>query len=220
MKIISDNKPLQEDAEVNERVQALADYLGIDASEVKPMSYSEYEFETDEGDYLVVDESEARELAEEDIRNLFDELGLDSFTPDFRDWIIMNALDTDWFEDAVKESYENYVENIEYEEGRLEEELLDAGIITEEDIENGYDEDDAKERYVDYLVDGAGDPVDYCGDNFGWDWVSEVATQHNLFDLDKFVEECIYQDGVAHFIARYDGNEIELDNGLYAYRTN
>jgi hypothetical protein len=27
-------------------------------------------------------------------------------------------------------------------------------------------------------------------------------------------------DGIAHFIARYDGEEHDLGNGLYAYRTN
>jgi len=215
---IEDSKTLTEEFDEDERIQALAEYLGIDPSEIT--NIYDYEFETPEGDYLVVDEHEARELAEEDIRNLYDDLGLDSFTSDFKDWIIMNALDNDWFEDAVRESMESYVDDISYEEGRLEEELLDADIITEEDIENGYDEDDARERYVEKLVDEAGDPVEYCGDNFGWDWVSRVAEQNNLLDMDEVVEQCIDMDGVAHSIARYDGEEIELENGLYAYRTN
>jgi hypothetical protein len=29
-----------------------------------------------------------------------------------------------------------------------------------------------------------------------------------------------YMDGVAHFISSYDGEEIALDNGSYAYRIN
>lgn len=213
-----DEKLLTEDFKEEERIQALANYLGIETSEI--FNTYENEFETPEGDYLVVTEDEARELAEDDIRNLFDELGLESFTPYFRDWIIMNALDTDWFEEAVRESYEAYVDDIKYEEGRFEEEILDAGIISEEDIENGYDEDEASEKYVEYLVENAGDPVDYCGDSFGWDWVSEMADTHDLFNMDEIVEQCIQEDGIAHFIARYDGDEIELENGLYAYRTN
>jgi hypothetical protein len=42
----------------------------------------------------------------------------------------------------------------------------------------------------------------------------------NLIDMDEVVDQCIYEDGIAHFIARYDGEEHELGNGLYAYRTN
>ena len=211
-------KSLTEDIDEDDRIKALAEYLGIDTSEIS--NTYDYEYETPEGDYLVVTEDEAEALAKEDIRNIYDDLGLESFTPDFRDWIIMNALDNDWFEEAVRESMESYVDNIAYEDGRLEEEMLEAGIITEEDIENGYDEDSAREEYIDTLVEGAGDPVDYCGDNFGWDWVSKVATENNLIDMDEVVDQCIYMDGVAHFISRYDGKEIELENDLYAYRTN
>ena len=212
------SKPLTEDFDDDERINALAAYLNIDPSEIS--NTYDNEFETPEGDYLVVTEEEAEELAKEDIRNLYDDLGLESFTASFRDWIIMNALDNDWFEDAVKESTESYVDDIAYEDGRLEEELLEAGIITEEDIENGYDEDSAREEYIEKLVYDAGDPVDYCGDNFGWDWVSQAATDNNLINLEEVVDQCIYEDGIAHFIARYDGEEIELENGLYAYRTN
>lgn len=212
------SKSLTEDFDEDERINALAEYLNIDPSEIS--NIYDNEFETPEGDYLVVDEDEARQLAKDDIENLYDDLGLESFTPGFRDWIIMNALDNDWFEEAVRESMESYVNDIAYEDGRLEEELLDAGIITEEDIENGYDEDSAREEFVEKLVYDAGDPVDYCGDNFGWDWVSKAATENNLIDMDEVVEQCIYEDGIAHFIARYDGDEIELGNGLYAYRTN
>lgn len=211
-------KPLVENVSDEERIPALANYLNIPEDEIEHLW--DYEYQTSEGDYLVVTEDEARELAEDDIRNLFDELGLESFTQGFRDWIIMNALETDWFEYAVRESYESYVDGIKYEEGRFEEEILDAGIISEEDVENGYDEDEAAEKYVDYLVENAGDPVDYCGDNFGWDWVTQMANDHGLIDMDVVVEECIDQDGIAHFIARYDGDEHDLGNGLYAYRTN
>jgi hypothetical protein len=229
-------RPLTEGFKTGERIQALATYLDIDPSEISN-TYGN-EFETPEGDYLVVDEDEAEQLARDDIENLFDELGLDSFTPDFRDWIIMNALDNDWFEDAVRESYESYVDDIEYEgddiyENRLIQELYDEYILTDDDFEqdedgepdyttllDSVDIDDKKSEYIDLLIYRAGDPVDYCGDNFGWEWVSNMATTHNLIDMDEVVEQCIYMDGVAHFIARYDGNEIELGNGLYAYRTN
>ena len=234
---IKESKSLTEDFDEDERIQALAEYLGIDPSEIS--NIYDYEFETPEGDYLVVDEDEARELAEDDIRNLFDDLGLDSFTSDFKDWIIMNALDNEWFEDAVKESYEYYVEDIEDEassigyENRLIEEMHDHQVLSDDDFVVGEDgepdlttlNDDVdidylKEEFIDLLVENAGNPVDYCGDNFGWDWVTQMAIQNNLIDIDEVVDQCIYEDGIAHFIARYDGQEHELGNGLYAYRTN
>ena len=231
------SKPLTEDVSDEERIPALANCLGIPENEIENLW--DYEYQTSEGDYLVVTEDEARELAEEDIRNLYDELGLESFTPGFRDWIIMNALDNDWFEDAIRESFESYVEDIENEDGsmgyenRLIEEMHEHQVLSDDDFEidedgepnlrelkEDIDIDDKKEEFIDLLVENAGNAVDYCGDNFGWDWVAEMASQHNLIDMDEVVDECISVDGIAHFIARYDGDEIELENGLYAYRTN
>lgn len=210
---------LHENFGEDERAQALAQFLGCDVSEVSCID--RYEFDAPNGEsYYVVDEQEAEQLAKEDIENLFDDLGLESFTEYFRDWIIENALDKDWFEECVRESTESYVDDIEYEDGRLQEELLDRGIITEEDIESGYDVEDAKERYVELLMEDIDDYVEYCGFNFGWKWVSEVAERENLIDMGVVVEQCIYEDGVAHFIARYDGEEHDLGNGLFAYRNN
>jgi hypothetical protein len=230
-------KTLTEDFDEDERIQALAEYLGIDPSEIS--NIYDNEFETPEGDYLVVDEDEAEALAKEDIENLFDDLGLDSFTSDFKDWIIMNALDNEWFEDAIRESFEYYVEDIEDEassmgyENRLIEEMHDHQVLSDDDFEededgepdlstlkDDVDIDDLKEEFIDLLVENAGNPVDYCGDEFGWDWVTQMATQNNLIDMDEVVEQCIYMDGIAHFIARYDGDEIDLGDGLFAYRTN
>ena len=94
------------------------------------------------------------------------------------------------------------------------------GMPNLRELKEGIDIDSLKEEFIDLLVENSGNAVDYCGDNYGWDWVAEMATQHNLIDMAEVVEQCIYEDGVAHFIARYDGDEIELENGLYAYRTN
>ena len=38
--------------------------------------------------------------------------------------------------------------------------------------------------------------------------------------LDAFVEECIAVDGAGHFLAHYDGEEIELDGSYSAFRIN
>ena len=123
--------------EIQERINALAEYLDISPEDIKE-GYRENLFEVDEGsrEYLVVTEDEAREEAKESILSLIDDLGLESFAESFRDWIYNNATDTGWFEDALRESQEFYVEDIEQETygqdkyaNRLIEELVDAGIL-------------------------------------------------------------------------------------------
>ena len=44
--------------------------------------------------------------------------------------------------------------------------------------------------------------------------------EEDKIDLDAMADEAIRQDGEAHFIAYYDGNEIDLGHGLFAYRMN
>lgn len=39
-----------------------------------------------------------------------------------------------------------------------------------------------------------------------------------ISDIDKFVARAIREDGRGHFISFYDGEEVELDGGFYAYR--
>lgn len=46
------------------------------------------------------------------------------------------------------------------------------------------------------------------------------AIKSLIDDLEYLVEDAIRCDGRGHFIAQYDGEEIELSNDLYAYRIN
>ena len=47
-----------------------------------------------------------------------------------------------------------------------------------------------------------------------------MALINNAGSMDDFVQECIDADGRGHFVANYDGEEIELENDYYAYRVN
>jgi len=47
-----------------------------------------------------------------------------------------------------------------------------------------------------------------------------MALINNAGSMDEFVQECIDADGRGHFVANYDGEEIELENDYYAYRVN
>ncbi len=44
-------------------------------------------------------------------------------------------------------------------------------------------------------------------------WIS------NYFDSERWIEDA-RMDGCGHCLATYDGEELELDHNLYAYRTN
>lgn len=47
-----------------------------------------------------------------------------------------------------------------------------------------------------------------------------LALINNAGDIEEFVQEAIDADGRGHFLSPYDGEEIELENGYYAYRVN
>ena len=47
-----------------------------------------------------------------------------------------------------------------------------------------------------------------------------MALINNAGSMDEFVQDAIDVDGRGHFVANYDGKEIELENDYYAYRVN
>ncbi len=184
-------------------------------------------------EYLVYDDySEAERDAEQDVLDLIDDMGLESFSPSFQDTIIMKGwLDTDWFEQAMDESNRFYAEDIESESSstsanRLIEECVDADIISDDEI----DEDgeytgnlDLIDEYVEYLNNRESDPVEWYRMNFGDRELADIVKQNNLLDEQRVAEECVALDGVAHSLASYDGNENEetVDGSTYyIYRTN
>lgn len=229
---------MNEDVSGDERGESLANYLGLNPEDIEVSSYNDKLYETVDGEeYLVLTPEEAEEEARADIENIFDDLGLESFTEYFQEWIKDNALDSEWFEDAQQESNESYVEDIESEsddtyDNRLVAELYDEGLISDDDLEvtedgtytlRDYDTviDELKEEYVERLCEREPDAVQWFIDNFGSQEINRVIESNPwVIDMDAVVDECIYQDGVAHFIARYDGEEIDLENGYYAYRQN
>lgn len=175
----------------DDKANGLAKHLGLDNSNIKQSSYDENVYETDDGEeYLVVDEDKAYEYAKEDIKNLFDDIGMDSFGEDFQDWIYDNAIDEDYFDELLEEEMYYYTEE-----------------EPDEDMQN-------------MIRSYEGNGKQYVEDNFGKDELRRMIKEKNLVDIDKVAEEAINWDGVAHFIARYDGEEIDLGNGMYAYRQN
>lgn len=216
-----------------EKIEELAKFLECDVEDIVE-GYDEDHFEYGGQEYAVYTDSEADDAAYNDIENSIEDMGLEAFTPSFQDWIVENALDNEnWFEEALQEDMEYYVD--EMEEDELIQELLQNGYIQGDDIHYDSDDedeeypilnddvdlDDAKEQYIAYLVRNAGDPYQWFVSNFGQDQVRKLIKDGTIgLDTDAIVKECLSVDGRGHFLSYYDGKELYLGDDLYAYRQN
>ena len=189
---------------LNEKIISLLNYLTREVDDITIID--EDTIEIDGATYKILTDEEAEEEFKSYQENLFDDVGLSGYFESFQTWIKENALDKDYFDDIVREDYENYIEDIKYDgEDRLLEEMKNVDVETEEE-------------YLEYLIDNAGDSIEYVTDNFGSDYLDEIL-QNNpwLIDLDKVIEEIKSWDG-RRCLAYYDDEELELDNDYFAYR--
>lgn len=217
-------------------IKALAEHLGVDEEDIELSSWGDgHNFITPEGEYWVGTYDEAYDAASEEIEQIYDEMGLEAFSESFQSYILDNLIDWSAFEDDMTDYYRGYIDDIESEgdaeyDNRLLAEMVDAGILTDDDfIIDGEDEwaektlsssvdlEYKKDEFLDYLCSNM-DVEDFVKDIYSNEELSQVVVDNNLIDLDSLVEECISEDGIAHFLATYDGDEIDLGNNLYAYR--
>ena len=198
---------------MEERIKVLAEFLGIEESEILK-GYRDNIFETSDGEeYLVVADEEADDEFYQYEENLIDELGLDAFSDWAKDYIIENCVDAEWFENFYYEDYESYANDIESEsassdeyENRLEEEMAEAECTT-------------IEEFVEYMVDRIRD--DLVGQfefDFGKDTLRDVISRYNLLDMDAVIDYIKEQDG-REILASYDGVENE-EGEYFIYRIN
>ena len=197
-----------------ERIEALTKFLGVEVEDLTVSKYDERTFENEEADeYIVLTEEEADEAAEESIKELINDMGLESFTEDFQQWILDNCVDSDWFAEYLEDYEIGYIEDIRCEEAsyeeyktRLDEEMGDAGVDTEDE-------------FLEYLIECYDDPVEWFKDMFGMEEFTNTIEEYNLIDWEAVINEAIEVDGCGHFIATYDGVENEMD-GYFIYRLN
>ena len=215
------------------KAKALADYLGENVEDVENTGINLYTINGDE--FFVVTEEEAEEEAGDQIRNLFDDIGMDSFTDSFKDWIINNAIDDREIYNWMEDSYRGYVEDIENENdieygNRLIQELYDNDILTDDDFEvdeygetlydtlkDGVDLESKKDEYVEQLIDGI-TPLEFLRTMYNDEEIGKILEENGIINPDEVIEECIREDGLAHFLATWDSKELDLGNGLFAYR--
>ena len=197
-----------------ERFEALAKLLQVEVEDLTVSKYDERVFENEEADeYIVLTGEEADEAAEESIKESINDMGLESFTEDFQQWILDNCVDSDWFAEYLEDYEIGYIEDIRCEESdyeeyetRLAEEMEDAGVDTEEE-------------FLEYLIECYDDPVEWFKDMFGMEEFTNTIEEYNLIDWEAVINEAIEVDGCGHFIATYDGVENEMGE-YFIYRLN
>lgn len=199
----------------------LIQFLGEeDEDAVKQSDYDENVFVTADGaEYLVLDEDEAERAFKEAEENLIDDIGIEGFTENFKQYIKDNAVDKLFLESAAREEIENRV--YEYDIPELIEdleanELVDEYFDEDEIVEH---EDEYKDKLIDKLYEDSDIDVDYFIDIFGehetWKWLLD----YNAIDINDIISEAESWDGRGPTLASYDGVENATQN-YYIYRIN
>ena len=197
-----------------ERIEALAKLLKVEVEDLTTSKYNNRVFENENaGEYIVLTEEEAYDTAEEDLREIIEDLGLESVSKSWQEWILNTCVDKEWFDEYVEEYYSNYIDDIRDEEAnyeeyetRLDEEMEDAGVETEEE-------------FLECLIEDARNSIDWYIDCFGYEEFKSVCEECDLIDWGSVIEEVISEDGIANSIATYDGKEYEVGE-YFIYRLN
>ncbi len=219
----------------DEKINALVQWFNENGNEVTvddvyDDGYGHYSVNGD--DYYVYTDEEADEQFRVSVESIIDDLGIDSFSDWFQTWILDNAIDTRWFEEALDEEADYLADEFSREssstyENRLVEECYDRDLITDEDFETDeygnpdfkrctVDEWDLQDRFKTDYVNGE-NAVEWYKMNFGDESFRDVVKEHNLLDVDRIIEEVKTNDGRGS-LAAYDGVENETEyNGEWYY---
>ena len=160
--------------------------------------------------YLVLDDEEADNYYYDYQNELIGDLGLDAFIGYFQDIIIDNCIDEEHFFNMMNECNETYLDDIENEgslthDNRLEEEIEENGCKD-------------RDEYLELLNNEYDNAINWYIYNFGEDLFKNYIKEHDyLIDWDEVIEECKDIDGRG-IMSSYDGYEIELNDGYFAYR--
>ena len=188
------------------KIKAICNFKEMSINELEEIN--EYTFMIDNEEYYVLTDNEAQEMYEEIEKDLIIGMGLEGFTEYAQQYIIDNCLNIDWFNDAMTESHEDYVYNLEEED--LQELLDDYHVETAEDLINEFNS-----QYE--------NGYQWYKETFGTEDIQYLINKHDLLDIDAVIAFCQEVDGRGHIIASYDGEEniIEVEGEeYYIYRIN
>ena len=153
--------------------------------------------------WSVLDDSEADEAFVSYQKDSLEDFGLTQFSSLAKDYIMENCIDVDWFEDCMRQSYEIYVEELK-QENRLEDEMNEVEVEDEEE-------------FIEHLCGQWHDGIEWYMEQYGTEECEMAIENNNLYDTDKIIEYVKEHYGRG-CLALYDGQEIELQDGYFAYR--
>lgn len=203
-----------------DRKVALAEFLGVEVDEITDYRYGNHAFEceSESGAWEVLTDDEADEEFYDYEISMIDDLGLDSFTENFQEWILENAIDESWFEQVAEEESDYYISEMDDEElldyaknHKLVKKDLDIDDFDRDDVE-----EDCKSEYKDEILK---DGMSYYFESiYGRHWAKEMKDQLiNEIDWDVVIDELKDREGRGS-IASYDGEENEVkSNGTWFY---
>jgi hypothetical protein len=216
---------------MEEALASLIEETGSTDIEISYVSNDGKEFYATDNDveYRVFKtEDDAEETAIQQVREDLEE------NPEYfnQDWL-MNYIDgRDFFEEALNEMNQSYVDDIESEgdskyANRLIAELVENGLMDEADAKYDYAQpmaDDLKSDYVALLTEDkmneGNDGLDYFIFNFGEEETYTMVRDNNLIDIDEASKDAVNVDGIGHFLSSYDGETLYLSDDCVAYRIN
>ena len=239
------NEALSDDEMKKEYIDALSKKLGIPSENMTATverdnigdRYCTIKVEDDGSEYIVADYGVAKELAKERVKSTFEEDGLSAFTSNFADYVCKNFGDKEFIDDTVEECLNYDIEDLHDEdafdskfETRFEEECYEYNVLGDEDFEENEDgvlvlkdKSDANIEELEYQLEDVmfsniSDHYEYLCDTMGKDGVRDLLVENNAFDEEAIAKETVDTDGIAHFLASYDFEELDLGDGLFAYR--
>ena len=82
-----------------------------------------------------------------------------------------------------------------------------------------YDEE-TEEQYSVAELHGYDNYIDYVYNEVDWRAATEIIDRFDLLKFDEMCKELAKWDGYGQSLSFYDGNELELEGGFFAYLVN
>jgi hypothetical protein len=193
-----------------EAIIQLLYHLGVNVDDIHNVNATPYvEVEVGHETWLVMSDQEADECAEESVIDTFEEGGEKGFTVEWKDFVL-NEGD---FDTTLDDTVQNYIDNIREEpsndpttfDNKLDEEMVAKNVASEEEFA-----DQLKEDWL-----GNSTPIEWYIEEFG----SEAFKEFAQVDTTKLAKYIIETDGRGSVIVEQGGDEVELPNDYYAYKT-
>ena len=194
----------------------------LEELEIEPFTGAKFK---DVDDYVVLEHEDkefnifpnyeaAYEAAKESMRNLFDDIGIEGWRPEFvENYYTIREGDISFLVDDMVEAEREAIED--ELQSAVENDPTGEGMNIEDEIEDRLDE--MRNEYERKLSD---DTKDFLVNELGYYSEEDFFKQSFVdYDVERLIEDSIDSDGLANTLAAYDGDEIQVGD-YHIYRWN